>query len=115
VYLDLYKQAAKESPQAGRRREREIIERAIEKLAAARSSGAQSPEAIEALDFLRQLWTAFIEDLADDGNALPVPLRASLISIGLWIRKETELIASGRSQNFDGLIEINRMISQGLA
>lgn len=114
MYLDLYRQTAEESAQAARRRERAILERAIAKLEAAKTYGGRSPEAAEALAFVQQLWAAFIEDLSDDGNSLPIPLRASLISIGLWIRKESELIASGRSDSFEGLIEINRMIADGL-
>jgi flagellar protein FlaF len=114
MYDRLYKEFARDSQAAARRRERALIEHAIEKLEIAKKCGARSVEAFDALSFLRQLWTAFIVDLADDGNALPTTLRASLISIGLWIRKEIDRIESGQSENFDGLIEINQMIVGGL-
>jgi flagellar protein FlaF len=114
VHRRYYDQIIEDSPQAMRSRERATIERAIAKLEIAKSRGAGSAEAIEALAFLRKLWTAFIEDLANDDNALPIALRASLISIGLWVRRECELIESGRSENFGGLIDVNRMIADGL-
>ncbi len=115
VHRQYYSQAIEDSPRAARSRERAVLERAIKKLTVAKSCGVGSIEAIEALSFLRQLWTALIEDLSDDENALPISLRASLISIGLWIRRESDLIESGQSENFDGLIEVNQMISDGLA
>lgn len=90
------------------------MERAIRLLAIAKIKGARSPESFEATANLRQLWTIFIEDLGNDGNALPEALRASLISIGLWILREIESIDTGKSDNFDGLIEINQMIADGL-
>ncbi len=86
----------------------------IDKLAAAKARGGGSPEALEATAFLRHLWTVLVADLSRDDNALPASLKASLISIGLWIRKEVDLIDEGRSANFDGLVEINRIIADGL-
>lgn len=115
MHRQYYNQAIEDSPRAARSRERAVLERAIKKLTVAKSCGVGSIEAIEALSFLRQLWTALIEDLSDDGNALPISLRASLISIGLWIRRESDLIESGQSENFDGLIDVNQMIADGLA
>jgi flagellar protein FlaF len=114
VHRRYYNQIIEDSPHVTRSREREVIERAIQKLEIAKSCGAKSVEAFEAISFLRQLWAVFIEDLSKEDNALPVPLRASLISIGLWIRRESDLIEAGQSENFDALIDINKLISDGL-
>ena len=71
-------------------------------------------EAIEALHFLNRVWTSFIEDLGSPENALPKELRANLISIGLWLLREAEDVRQGRSDNFDGLIEVSQIIRDGI-
>lgn len=114
MYQQTYAEIFEDSPGATRERERAALERAIRMLAIAKVRGPRSQESFEATAYLRQLWRVFIEDLGNDGNALPVTLRASLISIGLWILREAEHIDSGKSDGFDGLIEINQMIADGL-
>ncbi|MBI1867111.1 MAG: flagellar biosynthesis regulator FlaF [Methylocystis sp.] len=114
MYQQSYAEIVEGSASAARGRERALLERTIRMLAIAKVKGLRSQEAFEATSYLRRLWTILIEDLGSAGNALPEPLRASLISIGLWILKEAELIDCGQSSNFDGLIEINQMIADGL-
>lgn len=114
MYRQLYAEAAAQSPLLARERERSVLDAAIKKLAVAKIRGARSPESFEATDYIRQLWTVFIADLSNGENALPESLRASLISIGLWIRREVDLIDRGDSANFDGLIEINQIVMDGL-
>jgi flagellar protein FlaF len=41
-------------------------------------------------------------------------LRANLISIGIWIIKESERIRHRESENFQGIIDITTMIRDGL-
>jgi flagellar protein FlaF len=115
MYQQRYAEMASDSPQVARMREKEALEKAISRLAAARSKGALSPEAFEATDFVRRLWSIFIADLSNEDNGLPAELRASLISIGMWVRREADRIDRGQSSNFDGLIEINKLIADGLA
>jgi flagellar protein FlaF len=115
MYRHIYAQTVEDSPAVARTREKAILERAIRQLAIAKVKGARSPESYEATHNLRRIWSVFVEDLSNEGNALPDALRASLISIGLWILREVEAIDSGRSDNFDGLIEINQMIADGLS
>jgi flagellar protein FlaF len=76
--------------------------------------GPSSKEAIEALHFCGRLWALLIEDLAHPDNQLPTQLRADLISIGLWIMRESEEIRQGRSENFEGIIQVTRAIAEGL-
>jgi flagellar protein FlaF len=114
MYHQRYTEAAEDSSIHARRRERQLLEQAIKKLAIAKVRGFQSPESFEAMEFSRGLWTAFVVDLSNDENALPQSLRASLISIGLWIRREADMIDAGQSKNIDALIEINQMIADGL-
>lgn len=95
-------------------RERQLLSRSIDLLVAARAVGSDSMEAIEALHFMNRVWTSFIEDLGNQENALPRELRANLISIGLWLLREAEDVRQGRSDNFDGLIEVSQIIRDGI-
>jgi flagellar biosynthesis activator protein FlaF len=99
---------------ASRHQEQLAFGQAIDMLEAAKTAGIKSREAIEAIFYLRRLWSHLIEDLAQPENDLPETLRADLISIGLWVMKEAEQIRLFKSENFDGLIEINGIIRAGL-
>ena len=95
-------------------RERQLLTRSIDLLVAARAVGHDSMEAIEAIHFLNRVWSSLIEDLGSPDNALPKELRANLISIGLWLIREAEDLRQGRSDNFDGLIEVSQIIRDGI-
>ena|SRR5262245_31351555 len=95
-------------------RERQLLTRSIDLLNAARRKGQQSLEAVEAVHFLNRVWTSFIEDLGSAENELPIELRANLISIGLWLLREAEEVRQGRSDNFEGLIEVSQIIRDGI-
>lgn len=114
MYQQRYAEVASDSPRSAREREKAALQTANAKLAAAKARGALTPEAFEATDFVKRLWTVFIADLSNDENGLPPDLRASLISIGLWIRREADLIDQGKSSNFDGIMDINQLIADGL-
>lgn len=114
MYQFSYAEVLDETPQTARERERIAIERSIELLQEAEKCGVQSREALEAIMFVRRLWTYFIEDLATPENDLPQALRADLISIGLWIMREADQIRLEASDNFKGLIEISKSLRDGL-
>ena len=79
----------------------------------AERAGPQSREAVEAIYLTRSLWSILVEDLANPENQLPEDLRASLISIGLWIMREAEAIRLGRQTSFAALIEITLIVVGG--
>jgi flagellar biosynthesis activator protein FlaF len=95
-------------------RERQLLSRSIDLLSSAHQQGPDSREAIEAIHFLNRVWTSFVEDLGSSDNELPVELRANLISIGLWLLREAEEVRQGRSDNFEGLIEVSQIIRDGI-
>jgi flagellar protein FlaF len=97
-----------------RDRERQLLDRSIDLLIAARERGAPSVQSVEAIHFLNRVWTNFIDDLGSSENELPKELRANLISIGLWLLREAESVRQGESQNFDGLIEVSQIIRDGI-
>jgi flagellar protein FlaF len=69
---------------------------------------------IDALHRNRELWLRLVCDLSHADNQLPAPLRARLISLGLWVMRETRrlLIVGG---SLADLIDVNRSIMRGLA
>jgi flagellar protein FlaF len=115
MYQFSYAEVLEDDPQESRERERVLLHRAVELLKAARDTGPGSREGIEALAFLRRIWTVLLDDLVSPENGLPEKLRASLISIGIWILKEADLIRVEHSRTMDGLIAVNETIRDGLA
>jgi flagellar biosynthesis activator protein FlaF len=114
MHRALYTEILEDSPADARDRERQAIERSIELLNAARKSGVGSRQAIEALHYLDRLWSLLLDDLAHAENRLPKELRASLISIGIWILREIEELRNERTKSFGGLIDISEIICKGL-
>jgi flagellar protein FlaF len=114
MYQFSYAEVLDETPKGARERERQVIDRSIELLREAEKNGAGSREAIEAILYVRKLWSYLIEDLGRTENDLPKALRADLISIGLWILRESEQIQREKSENFKGLIDVSVSIRDGL-
>jgi flagellar biosynthesis activator protein FlaF len=69
---------------------------------------------MDALDWNRRVWATLAADCGQPDNALPKPLRASFISLSIWVGKHTSLVIRNKEE-IEPLIEINRMIMQGLA
>lgn len=114
MYQFSYADIQTDSVADARDRERQLLTRSIELLTKAMEAGPRSPQANEALHFVNRIWTAFLEDLGSEDNALPEELRANLISIGLWLLREAEAVRQGRSQNFEGIIEVSQIIRDGI-
>lgn len=114
MYQSLYAEMAAETADHIRENERAAFERSIELLEKAKARGRGSRESVEALLFVNRLWSVLLEDLAAEGNDLPDTLKASLISIGIWILRRAEDIRQGRSEDFSALIDVSRTIRIGL-
>ena len=69
---------------------------------------------MEALDWNRRLWSTLATDCSNPDNTLPAPLRAQLISISLFVSRHSSAVMR-REEDFEPLIDINKMIMQGLA
>jgi flagellar protein FlaF len=69
---------------------------------------------MDALDWNRRLWSTLGQDCSHPDNGLPAPLRASFISLSIWVAKHTALVVRNQEE-IEPLIEVNRMIMQGLA
>lgn len=114
MYQFSYAEIQTDSVADAKDRERQLLSRSIDLLTAAKPGGGGTPEAAEAIHFTNRIWTSFMRDLGSSENELPIELRANLISIGLWLLREAEAVRQGRSDNFDGLIEVTQIIRDGI-
>ncbi len=114
MYQFSYAEVQQDAVADSKERERQVLDKSIAMLEAARDAGRGSREAIEALFFVNRVWVRFIEDLGSPDNELEQELRANLISIGIWVLREAEKIRIGESENFDGIIDISSIIRDGL-
>ena len=69
---------------------------------------------VAALDWNRRLWATLAADCASPENRLPDGARAGIISLSLFVGRETSKIIRNQGA-LDLLIEVNRSIMQGLA
>ena len=69
---------------------------------------------INALDWNRRVWSALAMDCAQPENALPDVVKARIISLSIWVSRHSSAVMR-REEAFEPLIDVNRMIMQGLA
>jgi flagellar protein FlaF len=112
--LRAYEQAAQrvESPRDLEYRLFGVVTRSL--IEAAAMDQTQIGARMEALDWNRRMWSTLAADCQQPGNALPKPLRAQIVSLSLWVGRHTSQVMRGQEQ-FEPLIDINRIIMQGLA
>ena len=77
------------------------------------SDRAAFPTLARAVSDNQRLWGALSEDLMSDANALPVALRAQLISLAEFVRRHSLAVLGGRAK-VAALIDINTAIMKGL-
>ena len=80
---------------------------------AAKADPKDIPARVDALDWNRRVWSALSEDCSSSTNGLPDSLRASIISLTIWVSRHTSAVIR-RQEDIESLIEINRLIMQGL-
>ncbi|HEY3811796.1 MAG TPA: flagellar biosynthesis regulator FlaF [Caulobacteraceae bacterium] len=68
---------------------------------------------ISALDWNRRMWSVLATDCAQPSNSLPPTMRATIISLSLWVSRHSSAVMRGK-ESFDPLIEVNRAMMQGL-
>jgi len=112
--LQAYKLAAQraENPRETEYRLFGQVTRAL--MEAARADASDTKTRIDALDWNRRLWSTLALDCGDVNNELPMPLRAQIISLSLWVTRYTSDVVRRRDE-IEPLIEVNRMVMQGLA
>jgi flagellar protein FlaF len=97
----------------GRDTEYRLLAQVTSALMSARDNPKDVKAKVDALLWNAKIWSTFRIDLYSDENQLPQALRASLISLSLWVDRETHAAMDGTS-DLDSLIEVNRNIMAGL-
>jgi flagellar protein FlaF len=69
---------------------------------------------IDVLHWNRRIWATLADDCSNPVNALPEPTRAQIISLSLFVHRHTSHVMR-REGDIEMLIDINRMMMQGLA
>ena len=93
--------------------EHRLMSQVTGEMMSARDAGLSGPALMPVLHRNREVWGAFSSACGATGNLLPDALRASIISIGLWVDRFTSDVVSGRD-SIDELISVNRAIIEGL-
>ncbi|NDV50788.1 flagellar biosynthesis regulator FlaF [Salipiger sp. PrR003] len=68
----------------------------------------------EAIYENQQLWITVKADLMADGNQLSAQLRADLISLAMWVDRQSDAVLGGEGR-IAPLIEVNQNIMNGLS
>lgn len=97
---------------------RDIEYRLLAQVTAAMLNARDNPtkdikQKIDAVLWNSQIWSALRVDLYSEDNRLPKDLRASLISLSIWVEREVHSVMDGKS-DLEALIEVNRNIMAGL-
>jgi flagellar biosynthesis activator protein FlaF len=92
-----------------REQEADVFRRATGALRTARDADAL--QRVRALADNRRLWMTVADLMRDPLNALPLELRAGIVSVGLAVQREIDRDAP----DFDFLIAVNENIAAGLA
>jgi flagellar protein FlaF len=88
-----------------------VFARVTQALAAAEPRGFAA--LAEAVVDNQRLWATLAEDLMGEANALPVPLRAQLVSLAEFVRRHSLAVLAGRA-SAEALVDINTAIMKGL-
>jgi flagellar protein FlaF len=112
--LQAYQRAAQraENPRESEYRLFGQVTRAL--MDAAKADESDFRARIDAIDWNRRVWSALATDCSNPDNSLPGPLRASIISLSLWVARHSSAVMR-REEDFEPLIEVNRIVMQGLA
>ena len=99
--------------EAPRAAERRLMTEITAEMIAARDAERYGQALMEPLHRNRELWGIFSATCGAHGNELPKALRASIISLALWVDRYTSNVVAGR-ETIDGLISVNMAIIDGL-
>ena len=111
--LQAYHQAATRAESPRQTEYRLFAQVTMALMQAAKADPGDLGARIDALDWNRRVWTVLSDDCSNPANGLPAPLRASIISLSMWVGRHTSAVIR-RREEIEPLIEVNRLIMQGL-
>jgi flagellar protein FlaF len=114
MYTAKYDDVLQDSGQDARQREYRALSHGVELLHGLKDEETTPSARDEAILYVRRLWSLFLEDLSQPDNGLPDRLRADLISIGIWVVKESDQILHTKVGDIESLIAVNTAMRDGL-
>ena len=112
--LQAYQRAAVSAESPRETEYRLVAQVTLALMEAARLDPTEIGRRVDALDWNRRVWNVLQTDCAHPANGLPLELRASIISLAIWVHKHTSAVIR-RQEEIQPLIDVNRMIMQGLS
>lgn len=106
-------QKVQQLAEAPRRTEQRLFAEITGALQEAWEQGQRGSALMPALHRNRELWSTLSAVCGAPGNALPEELRASIISLALWVDRYTSNVVSGR-EPLQPLLDVNRAVMEGL-
>ena len=103
-----------------REREYRLLSLVTKKLTDAKAVVTQlDPQSVgqvcDAIFHNRDVWNAFVTDVADEQNKLPKELKVLLINLAAYVNKNSDMIVNNHPDgDLDMLIAINRHVMDGL-
>ena len=91
--------------------EADVLGRITREIESLRDQGG--PDFVKCLYRNVQLWNAFAADCLDPNNKLTDQLKASIVSLSIWVEKHTHQVTKGNA-TADALIDVNRSVIAGL-
>ena len=107
-------QSVRRLSEAPRDTEHRLMGQITGEMITARDTHKQGRDLAETLFRNREMWNIFSADCTSPGNGLPDQLRASIISLALWVDRFSSEVIAGR-ESIEDLIEVNRTVMEGLA
>lgn len=77
-------------------------------------AGWRGARLMPALHRNREKWSTFSAACGAADNALPTDLRASIVSLALWVDRHTSAVVTGR-ESVEPLLDVNRLLMDGLS
>jgi len=112
--LQAYQQAASRAESSREAEYRLFAQVTLALMDAAKAEAQDLSSRFDALDWNRQVWTIMAGDCSNPENRLPPQLRASIISLSIWVGKHTSAVLR-QQEEIQPLIDVNRIVMQGLA
>lgn len=112
--LQAYRQASAQAENPRQTEYRLFAQVTLALMEAAKADPSDMTARIDALDWNRRVWTVLSDDCANPENGLPAPLRAAIISLAMWVSRHTSAVIR-RQEGIEPLVEVNRLIMQGLS
>lgn len=114
MFIQAYNEATEGEQQSVRESEKDIITQTIDMMRHSDENAADKQSRITALHFTMHVWSYFLNDLISDENQTEDQLKASLISIGIFIVKHLEKMRKEPDVEFRPIREISETILEGM-